>query len=141
METFNNQTLGSNREEIQVTPQHVPAVEPERKPKSTPARQDSEFFQYCFDLTMSGKAHAAITLLQEAWDADPDDCAAGHVLSIVLTMSGQRKRALEEIDKVLARFPYFVPGHCQRTHVLLDLKKKRETLIAARAAVSLSPKD
>src|SRR5207249_11613588 len=102
METFTNQMPRSNDEEIKVTSQQATAIKPESKPKSAPIRQDSEFFQYCFDLTMSGKAHGAISLLQKAWDTDPDDCAAGHVLSIVLTMSGQRKRALEEIDKVLA---------------------------------------
>ena len=106
-----------------------------------PLRGDPQFFDYCFKLCTGGRSHEALELLYDAWEADPDDCAAGHVLTMALMMIGDRKAALAESDKVLSRFPYFVPGYCQRAQILLSLRRRREALAAARTAVRLSPKD
>src|SRR5262245_1803464 len=119
-------------------------LETEPKPSDISSgidRGNPQFFDICLKLTSSGRADEAIKLLRECWEADPEDCAAGHVLTMALVMEGDRKGALEENDKVLARFPYFVPAYCQRTRILLAMKRRREALASARTAVRLSPKD
>src|SRR6476660_9597866 len=90
----------------------------------TSDRTDPQFFDYCYKLATCGGTVEAIKLLRGAWESDTDDCAAGHVLSMVLMMAGDHKAALAENDKVLARFSYFVPGYCQRAQILLTLKRR-----------------
>jgi tetratricopeptide (TPR) repeat protein len=88
-------------------------------------------------LYLAGRVRAALSVLREGLQADPNDAALRAFMAMCLKVLGRYAEAEREIRHALADSPNYAYAHYVRASLLLARHRCEEAIVAAREAVGL----
>lgn len=86
-----------------------------------------------------GRADRAESIFRQVLQWEPDQADALHLLGLIQCERGEPCRALELVERAIARSPEWAPFHFSRGQILGTLGQTKEACIAYRRCVSLDP--